>query len=104
MKAIETLVTEMTKIVNAFGAVLAEHGRKSEEAAAAYNLFTVAVESCKAAWLNNDPTRECHVEFSGAFDFSESIYITAYVYDNADDLNEIETLDKTRISCHSPAQ
>lgn len=104
MKAIETLVTEMTKIVNAFGDVLAEHGRKSEEAAAAYNLFTVAVEACKAAWLNNDPTRECHVEFSGAFDFSESIYITAYVYDNADDLNEIETLDKTRISCHSPAR
>lgn len=104
MKKIETLVAEMTKIVEAFGAVLAEHGRKSDEAAAAYNLFTVAVEACKAAWLDNDPTKECHVEFSGAYDYSESIYLTAYVYDNADDLNEIETLDKTRLSCHAAAR
>jgi hypothetical protein len=104
MKNIETLVAEMTKIVHAFGAVLAEHGRNSDESAAAYNLFHIAVEACRAVWLNNDPTKECHVKFSGAFYYSESIYLTAYVYDNADDLNEIETLDETRISCHAAAR
>ena len=56
MKKIETLVAEMTKIVDAFGAVLAEHGRKSDEAAAAYNLFTAGMSGSDLI-VDGDGTR-----------------------------------------------
>ena len=100
MTQIETLICQLEKIVNEFGAILNEYGRVSPEANDAYPLFVSAIVSCRKTWLNQDPCRECHIEFSGAYHYSESIYVTASVFNNPDDLEEIETLEKTRISCH----
>lgn len=103
MSEINTLVEQLTVVVNGYAAVLSEYGRTSQEAKDAYAPFQDACNAVRASWLSSG-VKECQIEFSGAYSHSESIYVSACVYDNADDLNELEYLPKTRVSCHAAAR
>jgi alkanesulfonate monooxygenase SsuD/methylene tetrahydromethanopterin reductase-like flavin-dependent oxidoreductase (luciferase family) len=94
------LLNALRPITKAFAAVIAEHGSQHTPWQD-YDLYQESVKQVLKLWVSEDSTlREAHVDFSGAAYTSESIYITASVFDNAEDLNELAALNNERVSEH----
>jgi len=119
LKSIKDLLEELEQPVSDFAHKIAAcDNRMGDELMDEYDTFINKVHQIAAAWVGKPDhkrgyevdfkeeigCRYLKITFSGAMGFSESLYVTATIFTNPEQEEEVESVSQHRISNHRAAR